>query len=96
MEFWREKLGQDCQMVKRKTHQKDVCSVSADCHLLLVETSDTEIQAKSKGYFNVFFFFLVKQVLGRSQELREPNKAVLCLLIIIILISYYYLLLLNY
>jgi len=44
-------------MVKRKTHQKDVCSVSADCHRLLFETSDTEIQAKSKSYFNVVGFF---------------------------------------
>jgi hypothetical protein len=44
----------------------------------------------------VMFVFLVKRVPGRGPELREPNKAVLCLLIIIISISYYYILLLNY
>ncbi len=33
-------------------------------------------------------FFLVELVPGQGPELREPNKAVLCLLIIKILISY--------
>jgi hypothetical protein len=42
-----------------------------------------------------FFCLFVKRVPGQGLELREPNKAVLCLLIIIILISYYYILLLN-
>ncbi len=41
-------------------------------------------------------FFLVKRVLGRGPERREPNEAVLCLLIIIVLISSYYILLLNF
>jgi hypothetical protein len=36
----------------------------------------------------VVFFCLFKRVPGRGPELREPNKAVLCLLIIVILISY--------
>jgi hypothetical protein len=42
------------------------------------------------------WFFLVKRVLCRGPEQREPNEAVLCPLIILILVCYYYILLLNY
>jgi hypothetical protein len=34
--------------------------------------------------FIIIIIILVKRVLGRGPELREPNKAVLCPLIIII------------